>query len=176
MGADLPVPIGYLLGRTLAGAGPPQQIPFAWVAEQLVSYYSQSNAAAITAAVLTETLRAEQAEANLQNQINAGGGGGGSPPTVTTGIAAVGSSQGTATPLTTTWNAASSTSINYGVLLLALNAGAYQRLTNTGNLGFLVYPAVGQQIGSAGVNIAVEIEPGATVDYCGYGGGQCYAR
>ena len=83
----------------------------------------------------------------------------------TAGVSAAGTTQGTATALTTSYNTVTSVSSGQGVVLPTASAGLRVVITNQGANALSVYPASGAQIDSAGANASVSIPVGASATY-----------
>jgi len=67
-------------------------------------------------------------------------------------VVATGTTQGTATPLTTEWAHVSTTPANSGVMLASFGAGVPNTVINRGASTLKVYPPVGSQIDALGPN------------------------
>ena len=79
-------------------------------------------------------------------------------------IAAAGTTQGTATAITTTISIIGSGT--GGVILPApVRAGQFVIISNKTSSAITIYPSTGAQIGTAGVNIGVTLNAGGTVSY-----------
>ena len=83
----------------------------------------------------------------------------------TTGISAAGSSQGTATALTTSYNIVSTVGLGQGVVLPTATAGMKVIIVNKGANALSVYPATGAAIDSAGTNASVILPAGVSATY-----------
>jgi len=77
--------------------------------------------------------------------------------TVSTGLVATGTTQGTALALTTDWNDFATVAANTGGILQALAAGQTQEVFNGGANALKVYPPVGCQIDALGANAAYSL-------------------
>ena len=77
--------------------------------------------------------------------------------TATTGIAAAGSSQGTATALLNSLNVVTSVGAGAGVALPTATLGFIVVVVNNGANALKIYPASGAQIDAAGANVAVTL-------------------
>lgn len=76
---------------------------------------------------------------------------------IATGIAAAGSTQGTATVLTATFNEVTTTGSGEGVALPSAEAGEMVMVANQGSNALSVYPASGHSINSLSANVAVSL-------------------
>ncbi len=84
---------------------------------------------------------------------------------VSTGIAAAGSNQGTATAITREMNVVSTVASGAGVILPTAVAGMVVSITNTSANSLLVYPHSGGDINGAATNVAFTHTAGATLQY-----------
>lgn len=79
---------------------------------------------------------------------------------LTTGIAAAGTTQGTATQLKTSGSRVDTVAANSGVLLPQAGGQPESYVMNNGLNVLTVYPATGQTINGQAVNIGIQIAPG----------------
>lgn len=77
--------------------------------------------------------------------------------TVSTGLVAAGTTQGTALALTRNWNEVITTPAASGVLLATLGVGQPSKVWNAGLNALKIYPPVGGQIDALGVNVAYSL-------------------
>lgn len=93
---------------------------------------------------------------------------------VVRGIAAAGTTQGTATQLTGAFNELTTAAATSGVILTT-TIGLRQLVYNFGANTVNVYPPVGAQINGAGINTAVTLAAGAAAGYTMVGTTQAYS-
>jgi hypothetical protein len=93
---------------------------------------------------------------------------------VTNNITAAGSTQGTATALSTQINGVTTVAANQGVLLPVVSAGTWIRVLNRGANTLKVYPPSGGNIEGLSANVASSLAVNGGNDYNYMGSGQWY--
>ena len=84
---------------------------------------------------------------------------------ITAGIASAGSSQASATALTTTINIVSTVTLGEGVRLPTALAGNMVIIKNNGIADLILYPASGASINGGGTNDPITLPPGSSLQF-----------
>lgn len=84
---------------------------------------------------------------------------------VQTGIAAAGTTQGTATQLKSEWNVVSTVPANSGVILADFGPGLSSLVFNTSATLLRVYPPVGGTIDALAANVPYQLAAGTSRDF-----------
>ena len=83
---------------------------------------------------------------------------------IASSIEAAGTTQETATSLTTSYSIVTTATTNQGVVLSLAETGKIAKIVNATSVTIKVYPAASEEIDSLGVNTAKSLAPGATLD------------
>jgi len=83
---------------------------------------------------------------------------------IASSIEAAGTTQETATSLTTSYSIVTTATTNQGVVLSLAETGKNVKIVNATSVTIKVYPASSEEIDSLGVNTAKSLAPGASLD------------